>query len=181
MSRSRFLGVLALPFLAASALAQDVSSDFQSAIDLWSQGRKQESLDAMRMLLASDPGTDEVYAAYIALDQDDIRALTAFMAEGDEYTLVATRFLDRARSGRNELERDEESIRESVRAYMSAGSAADRLAAMERIRNAHGEFAAPKFINNLAVEGDTERVTIATLGLRALGADAGHPLVAALE
>jgi len=181
MSRSRFLGVLALPFLAASALAQDVSSDFQSAIDLWSQGRKQESLDAMRMLLASDPGTDEVYAAYIALDQDDIRALTSFMAEGDEYTLVAKRFLDRARSGRNELERDEDTIRTAVRAYMNAGSAADRLAAMEQIRNTHGEFAAPKFINHLANEGDTEKVTIATLGLRALGADAVHPLVAALD
>lgn len=181
MSRSRFLGVLALPFLAASALAQDVSSDFQSAIDLWSQGRKQESLDAMRMLLASDPGVDEVYAAYVALDGDDIRALTAFMSEGDEYTLVAKRFLDRARTGRTELERDEEAILDSVRSYMNAETAAQRLSAMERIRNTHGEFAATKFINHLANEGDSDKVTMATLGLRGLGSDAVHPLVAALD
>ena len=54
MSRSRFLGLFALPVLVASATAfpLDVSSDFDAAIDLWSRGRKQEALDAMRRMLA---------------------------------------------------------------------------------------------------------------------------------
>ena len=127
MSRPRFLRLVALPLLAAVAHASaplDVTDDFQAAIDLWSQGRKQESLDAMRTILAGDPDPEEVYRAYLASDP---LAVTAFMAEGDEYTRVAKRFLDRARRGQETLETDADAIKDAVRGYMAAEDAVARL------------------------------------------------------
>ncbi|MEL6431178.1 MAG: HEAT repeat domain-containing protein [Planctomycetota bacterium] len=181
MSRPRFLRFVALPLLAAVAHASaplDVTDDFQSAIDLWSQGRKQESLDAMRTILAGDPDPEEVYRAYLAADP---LAVTAFMAEGDEYTLVAKRFLDRARRGQETLETDADAIKEAVRGYMAAEDAVERLTAINVIRNAHGEYAAPAFINHLANESDSDKVRKGTLGLQGLGSKAVLPLVAALD
>mgnify|MGYP001821726931 CR=1 FL=1 len=124
MSRSRFLGLLTLPVLTAAssfgaasfaAAPQDVSGDFTSAIEMWSQGRKQESLDAMRRLLASDPAPEDVYSVYLSADGD---VLTSFMAEGDEFTQVAKRFLERASLGRKALENDADSINDLVSQFM---------------------------------------------------------------
>ncbi|MEO0661705.1 MAG: HEAT repeat domain-containing protein, partial [Planctomycetota bacterium] len=118
------------------------------------------------------------YRAYLAADP---LAVTAFMAEGDEYTLVAKRFLDRARRGQETLETDADAIKEAVRGYMAAEDAVERLTAINVIRNAHGEYAAPAFINHLANESDSDKVRKGTLGLQGLGSKAVLPLVAALD
>lgn len=182
MSRSRLLGLLALPALVigapTSAFAQDVADGFESAMQLWRQGRKQESLDAMRQVLAADPDPSEVFEVYLAADA---KTLTAFMAAGEEYTLVARRFLERARVGREALERDEDAIKEAVSSYMRESDAFARMKAIDTIRQKHGVYAAPKFINHLANESDTDKVQAATLGLTGLGSDAVLPLLAALD
>lgn len=179
MSRSRFLGLFALPVLVASATAfpLDVSSDFDAAIDLWSRGRKQEALDAMRRMLASDPEPAEVFQVYLAADSD---TLADFMAEGDEYTQVAMRFIERASLGRAELRDDEGSIRSLVREYMGATTTADRLSALSRISAQHGEYAVPMFVNVLGDDSDPERVTDAMLAVQTMGPAAVQPLLAAL-
>lgn len=183
MSRSRFLGQLALSVLAASATANaapsllDVSDDFNAAIDLWKQGRNQEALDAMSQILAGDPDASEVYEAYLSADAD---VLTSFMAEGEQYTIVAKRFLERASAGRRELERDDDRIKEAVSAYLSASDPVARIGAINAIAAAHGEFAAPRFVNLLADDDDPERVRTAVGGLMGLGDKAVLPLVAAL-
>ncbi|MFT5735297.1 MAG: hypothetical protein ACI8WY_003984, partial [Planctomycetota bacterium] len=153
MSRSRFLGLLTLPVLTAAssfgaasfaALPQDAAGDYSSAIEMWSQGRKQESLDAMRRLLASDPSPEDVYQVYLSADVD---VLTLFMAEGDEYTQVARRLLERASLGRKAIENDEDRIKEMVADYLGSDDATDRMRKMAELRSAHGEYAAPRFIN----------------------------------
>ena len=179
MSRSRFLGLFALPVLVASATAfpLDVSSDFDAAIDLWSRGRKQEALDAMRQMLASDPDPAEVYQVYLAADSD---TLADFMAEGDEFTRTAMRFLERASLGRAELQNDESSIRSLVREYLGASTTAERLAALARIESQHGEYAVPSFVNVMGDDSDPERVTNAMLAVQTMGPAAVQPLLAAL-
>ncbi len=179
MSRSRLLGLFALPVLAATAVAfpQDVSSDFDAALDLWARGRKQESLDAMRQLLASDPDAGDVYRVYLTADAD---ALVDFMTEGDEFTRVAQRFLDRARLGRLELQDDEESINSLVREYFAAGSTSERMKTMSLIESQHGEYAAPRFVAVLGVDSDPDRVTDAIIGLQSIGDRAVQPLLAAM-
>ena len=179
MSRSRFLGLFALPVLAASATAfpLDVSSDFDAAIDLWSRGRKQEALDAMRQMLASDPDPAEVYQVYLAADSD---TLADFMAEGDQFTQTAMRFLERASLGRAALQNDESSIRSLVREYFGATTTADRMAAMASIEAQHGEYAVPSFVNVMGDDSDPERVTDAMLAVQTMGPAAVQPLLAAL-
>ncbi len=187
MSRSRFLGLLTLPVLTAAssfgaasfaALPQDISGDYNSAIEMWSQGRKQESLDAMRRLLASDPSPEDVYQAYLAADTD---VLTSFMAEGDEYTQVASRLLERASLGRKALENDADAIQALVAEYMGSDDGASNMRILARMRSAHGEYAAPRFINYLADDDNPDRVRKAMMGLRGLGGRAIMPLLAALE
>ena len=179
MSRSRFLGLFALPVLAASATAfpLDVSSDFDAAIDLWSRGRKQDALDAMRQMLASDPDPAEVYQVYLAADSD---TLADFMAEGDQFTQTAMRFLERASLGRAALQNDESSIRSLVREYFGATTTADRMAAMSSIEAQHGEYAVPSFVNVMGDDSDPERVTDAMLAVQTMGPAAVQPLLAAL-
>lgn len=185
MSRSRFLGQLALTVLAASATAPfaaasplDVSDDFNAAIDLWKQGRNQEALDAMRRIIASDPDASEVYEAYLGADAD---VLTSFMAAGDEYTLVAKRFLERAGAGRKALERDEDRIKEAISGYLSSSDPVERIRAINAIAASHGEYAAPRMINLLADDDDPDRVRQAIGGLMGLGDKAVLPLIAALS
>lgn len=183
MSRSRFLGQLALTVLATSATAAagaltlDVTSDFNSALQKWERGQKQEALDAMRQILASDPDPAEVFEAYLAADSD---VLTGFMTEGDEYTLVAKRFLERAGAGRQAIERDEDRIKELVGSYMRASDPVERLRTISELRAKHGEYAAPRFVNVLSNADDPDKVRNAQLGLKGLGAQAVLPLVAAL-
>lgn len=187
MSRSRFLGLLTLPVLTAAssfgaasfaALPQDAAGDYSSAIEMWSQGRKQESLDAMRRLLASDPSPEDVYQVYLSADVD---VLTLFMAEGDEYTQVARRLLERASLGRKAIENDEDRIKEMVADYLGSDDATDRMRKMAELRSAHGEYAAPRFINLLADSNDPERVNRAIQGLAGLGRRALMPLLATLD
>ena len=192
MSRSRILGLLALSLFAAAATAepgyteprltvaapQDVQADFDAAIDLWERGRKQESLDAMRAILAGDPDPAAVYEAYLSADRD---VITSFMAEGDEYTAVAKRFLERASTGRDAIEKDEASINALTSSYMQTEDPVERLRIISEIRSKHGEYGAPPFVNILANQDEPEKVTIATLGLRGLREDAVLPLVAALD
>lgn len=192
MSRSRFLGLLTLPVLTAAssfgaasfataspaAAPQDVSGDFTAAIEMWNQGRKQESLDAMRRLLAADPAPADVYNVYLAADSD---VLTSFMAEGDEFTMVAKRLLERASLGRKELQNDADSINGLVSEYMSSEDGTQRMRVLAQIQAAHGEYAAPRFINLLADDNDPERVNNALLGLVGIGSRAVMPLLATLH
>ncbi len=179
MSRSRFLGLFALPVLVASAAAfpLDVSSDFDAAIDLWSRGRKQEALDAMRRMLASDPDPSEVYQVYLSADSD---TLADFMAEGDAYTQTAMRFIERASLGRTALQNDESSIRSLVREYFAASTTADRLSALARIDAQHGEYAVPMFVNAIGNGDDPQRVIDAMLAIQSMGPVAIQPLLVAL-
>lgn len=183
MSRSRFLGQLALTVLATSAtavagaLTLDVTSDFNSALQKWERGQKQEALDAMRQILASDPDPAEVFEAYLAADSD---VLTGFMTEGDEYTLVAKRFLERAGAGRQVIERDDDRIKELVGSYLRTSDPVERLRTISELRAKHGEYGAPRFVNVLSNADDPEKVRNAQLGLKGLGAQAVLPLVAAL-
>ena len=102
------------------------------------------------------------------------------MAEGEQYTIVAKRFLERASAGRRELERDDDRIKEAVSAYLSASDPVARIGAINAIAASHGEFAAPRFVNLLADDDDPERVRTAVGGLMGLGDKAVLPLVAAL-
>ncbi|MEM8711979.1 MAG: HEAT repeat domain-containing protein, partial [Planctomycetota bacterium] len=163
---------------AAPVVPQDVSSDFTSAVDLWSQGRKQESLDAMRRLLASDPSAEDVYEVYLATDAD---VLTSFMAEGEEFTKVARRFLERASLGRKSIENDEDRIQGLVSTFMNSDDATEQMRTAASIRSAHGEYAAPRFINFLGDSTDPDRVSKAIRGLIGIGPRSVMPLLAALE
>lgn len=192
MSRSRILGLSALSLFAAAATAepgyaeprssvaalQDVQAEFDAAIDLWERGRKEESLDKMRAILAGDPEPTAVYEAYLSADRD---VITSFMAEGDEYTAVARRFLERASSGRDAIEKDEGSIKELSSSYMQNEDPVERLQLISEIRQRHGEYGAPPFVNVLANQDEPEKVTRATLALRGLREDAVLPLIAALD
>ena len=183
MSRSRFLGQLALTVLATSATAVagtpalDVTSDFNSALSKWERGQKQEALDAMRQILAADPDPAEVFEAYLAADTD---LLTRFMTEGDEFSLVAKRFLERAGTGRQAIERDDDRIKELVGSYMRASDPVERLRVISELRAKHGEYAASRFINVLSNADDPDKVRMAQIGLKGLGAQAVLPLVATL-
>ncbi|MEM6571180.1 MAG: HEAT repeat domain-containing protein [Planctomycetota bacterium] len=179
MSRSRFLGLLVLPVLAASATAfpQDVASDFDAALDLWERGRKQEALDAMRRLLASDPDPGEVYRVYI---DSDSQKIIDFMTEGDEYTRVAERFLERASLGRLDIQDDDDTIQGLVSEYFGASSTADRRKTLSRIVAQHGEYACPRFVNILGLESDPDRVRDAMLALQSISSRAVQPLITAL-
>ncbi len=145
---------------------------------MWSQGRKQESLDAMRRLLASDPAPEDVYSVYLAADTD---VLTSFMAEGDEFTQVAKRFFERASLGRKALQNDTDSIKGLVSQYMGSDDGVERMRVLAQIQSAHGEYAAPRFINLLADDDDPDRVNRALSGLVGLGGRAVMPLMATLD
>jgi HEAT repeat protein len=145
---------------------------------MWSQGRKQESLDAMRRLLASDPAPEDVYSVYLATDYD---VLSSFMAEGDEFTQVAKRFLERASLGRKALENDADTINGLVSQYMGSEDGVERMQILAQIQAAHGEYATPRFVNFLADDDDPDRVNKALTGLVGLGGRAVLPLIATLD
>ncbi|MEZ6014179.1 MAG: HEAT repeat domain-containing protein [Planctomycetota bacterium] len=182
MSRvSRHLGlVLALAVFAAPqrAVAQDdVKELFDQARGLLERGEKQDALRAFQRVLAADPSHEQAFELFMSTEREVVLQL---LVEGGDFELVAKRFLERARAGQRELQRDESAIAEAVAAFFAADDAVERRTALNTIRANHGEYAVPALSAPLGDESAGDERVFAMAALSQLGSGAVLPLIEAL-
>jgi HEAT repeat protein len=181
MSRvSRHLGlVLALAVFAAPqrAMAQDVKELFDQAKDLLERGEKEEALRAFERVLAADPSNDDAFQLFISTENEVVLQM---LVEGGEFEKVALRFMERARAGQRELQRDDAAISAAIDAFFGASDAVERRAALNTLRANHGEYAVPALVAPLADESDDDRRVYAMNALKQLGSSTVLPLIEAL-
>lgn len=171
--------VLALAVFAGPqrAQAQDVQELFEQAKALLEQGDKQEALSAFQRVLAADPSNADAFQLFLSTEREVVLQM---LVEGGEFERIAKRFMERARAGQRELQRDEAAIAEAVEAFYSADDVVVRRQALNTLRANHGEYAVPALVGALGDESDDDR-RVHTMGaLVQLGSAAVLPLVEAL-
>jgi len=182
MSRvSRHLGlVLALAVFAAPqrAMAQDVKELFDQAKDLLERGQKEEALRAFERVLAADPSNDDAFQLFTSTENELVLQM---LVEGGEFEKVALRFMERARAGKRELQRDEAAISAAMDEFFGASDAVQRRQVLNTIRANHGEYAVPALVAPLADESDDDRRLHAMIAFRQLSSNAVLPLIEVLN
>ena len=181
-NRLRFvLGFAACALFAAVAIAAAPSARadeaaLKAALDDYAAGKYEDALKKLQEYVATNPGSDEVYAVLRAADE---RVLLRALAQGGEHERLARYLLDKARPTVEGKKRDPESVGKLAEQAISGSLDVRRKAAIE-LASKHGEYAVPALLAGLST-GDAEKVWNSMHALQLIGADGVIALNAAMN
>lgn len=170
------LGLVAA-LVASGLVAQGDPPSFKDAVLMLRMGQTQEALDALRAIVRDNPSHEEALQLMESADED---AFIRLRMEGGEFGQIAELILNRVRSEREELSRDEGAIADLVTTVCENDDLAERHKASATLVADHGEYAVPELVKRLASEDDVV-LGRALVALRSIGRGATHALIAALE
>jgi HEAT repeat protein len=162
--------------LLSSPTAYADEAALKAAFDDYAAGRYEDALKKLQDYVASNPGDEEVYRVVHAVED---RVLLRALARGGDHERLMKYLLDKARPVVEGKKRDPEAIKALVDQAINGEFDAQRRADME-LASRHGDYAVPHILPALS-DSDSKKVTAAIFALHYIGAEAVHPLVAALD
>lgn len=173
--QSLLAAVVAL-VVGGSAVAQ---SDLQEAVIKLRVGEKEEAATMLREILQSDPSNEQAHDLYQSISQDEWFLL---MSTQGEIQKIAQSILERAKVGRAERSRDEDTIAGLVAtATDDSNDYGTRQAAINSLVADHGEFAVPALVQILGDPDNPNGQIHAINVLAQLHAVAVLPLIETLK
>jgi HEAT repeat protein len=168
--------LLVVGAIVAAPSARADEAALRSALDDYAAGKYEEALTKLREYVATNPGSDEVYAV---LRSADDRVLRSTLARGGEHERLMRYVMDRARPTVEQKKRDPEGIAKLAESALSGPLDVRRRAAIE-LAARYGEYAVPTLLGAF-LSGDAEKVWNAMHTLHLIGADAVLALNAAAD
>jgi tetratricopeptide (TPR) repeat protein len=168
---------IALSLALAGAPAAQVEA-FEEGVALLRLGKPDEALAKFEEVLAADPSNEQAFDLYRQTDQ---RVWEMLLHNDGEIGKIAKLFLQRARVGRKERNRDEAVIGPLVETATSAADFGERSKAALALMADHGEFAVPALVEKIGNPDDEKGQVYGILALQQIGRPATLPLVEALK
>ncbi|MEO0651094.1 MAG: HEAT repeat domain-containing protein [Planctomycetota bacterium] len=181
MRLSRPLGLLAatsaLIAPASAFQSGDAAALFQQGLDALEANDTEAAAEAFRAVIAADPTNEEAYELWQSIDND---AWLDILSQEGQIELAATRIIERARAGRQELRADTGEIRGLLQELEAAAD--DPIVRREiafTLASKHGEYVVPLTLPALASSG--ERSALYVNALVVMGHRVVPPLIAAMD
>ena len=162
--------------IVAAPSARADGAALKSALDDYAAGKYEDALKKLQEYVASNPGDDEVYAVLRTVDE---KVKLAALARGGESERLMRYLLDKAKPVVAAKKRDPERIKKLAQDAISGGIDERRRADLE-LATSSGEYAVPYLLPALA-DPEAEKVVAAIFALQYIGAEAVHPLTAAMD
>ncbi|MBL8857571.1 MAG: HEAT repeat domain-containing protein [Planctomycetes bacterium] len=156
----------------------ELQDTFKHAVDLLQRGHKEESLRALKKVLAASPDQKAAYEMWKSTPYIDWRDL---LVEGGEFELAARRLIELAGAERQLLRNDEAAILAAVKDATTNPDPLARRLAIRTLSASHGEYAVPYLLPFLADGGDEDRRVLSMHALAQMGTDVVPPLIEALQ
>ncbi|MCA8940956.1 MAG: HEAT repeat domain-containing protein, partial [Planctomycetes bacterium] len=172
----RLIAIVAACVAAGSLSAQD-DDLFKQALRKLRLNDREAALSLLTEYLATNPGNEEAFDLWTKVDSDEWMIM---VNEGGEFAKIAKHLMTLASSGRREISRDADKIRELVATATSSEDFAERTHAMAELASDHSEFAVPALIAVLGNPDEDKGQDYAMLTLQRIGSPAVLPLVEAL-
>lgn len=172
----RLIAIVAACVAAGSLSAQD--DLFDQAVRKLRLNDREAALSLLTEYLASNPGNEDAFDLWTKTESD---VWLMLRNEGGEFASIAKHLMTLATSGRREISRDADKIRELVEVATSAGDYSTRFRAMAELTSSHSEFAVPELVRVLGNPDEDTGQNYAMLTLQRIGSPAVLPLVETLS